>query len=640
MINLEIFSCAGGMAEGFRRAGIHFDMAVDFAADHVESYAKNIGHRPIRMDARDLLRMIQMGWSVAVDLLVADPPCTPWSRAGKRQGTADQRDMLEETAEIIKRLRPRRYLIGNVPGLDDQPNWHIVQRVIGGLEKYGYCVADFAALDAANYSVPQRRIRPFWFGHQEGPCIRWTPPTHADPDLCTNHTLPGVDELQPWVTCKQALGHLPLHELGRPVRLRKRAQNSTQHGSVKEKPTRGVGTSNLSDGNVLLTYDQHHPPSRDDQPANTVRADNGQGATRAMQIVVPGTITDQGTKHRNCTPDGVSPTITGGGAGHGARPLVLEGVRQIPEDGGHPPSLLDGPAKTLVASALGSAALVIEDDTKHPINEADQPAFALKGSDGGGSKRVLKLGPSGKPSGGRRSATMEGGYTPSTLDQPAKTVVRNTHGDGTVLVLNDKHPPSDPNAPSQTIGAKIRGAQAASVFIDGAPVAAKRGRKRDQGRVAQGNRVGKPDRPGATLTSCAASRVGGGASTTLEWPWDRPSTTVPAQGDGRIPPPGHHDEDFAVLSLPGAVLLSEKAAAILQGFPETWVFHGKTKKARWSQLGQAMPPPLAHAVALAVVDQERRTYEAKADERIAEIERAQLARAANTPAITTLYGDA
>lgn len=26
-------------------------------------------------------------------------------------------------------------------------------------------------------------------------------------------------------------------------------------------------------------------------------------------------------------------------------------------------------------------------------------------------------------------------------------------------------------------------------------------------------------------------------------------------------------------------------------------FSGKTKRARWSQIGQAMPPPLAHAVA-------------------------------------------
>jgi len=41
-------------------------------------------------------------------------------------------------------------------------------------------------------------------------------------------------------------------------------------------------------------------------------------------------------------------------------------------------------------------------------------------------------------------------------------------------------------------------------------------------------------------------------------------------------------------------------AAILQGFPEGWHFAGETKRARWSQIGQAMPPPLAHAVASSI----------------------------------------
>src|SRR5687767_6539531 len=94
LINVELFSCAGGMAEGFRRAGIHFDLAFDFAKDHCDSYEKNIGHRPICMDVRDLLRMVRAGVkSPAIGLLVADPPCTPWSRSGKRLGTEDERDM-------------------------------------------------------------------------------------------------------------------------------------------------------------------------------------------------------------------------------------------------------------------------------------------------------------------------------------------------------------------------------------------------------------------------------------------------------------------------------------------------------------------------------------------------------------------
>jgi site-specific DNA-cytosine methylase len=119
---------------------------------------------------------------------------------------------------------------------------------------------------------------------------------------------------------------------------------------------------------------------------------------------------------------------------------------------------------------------------------------------------------------------------------------------------------------------------------------------------AQGNRIGSAAAAACTVTA-KPSRVGAGASHVLNWPWSTPSTDV--LGDPRIPAPGHHAGSF--LSQPNAVVLSELAATILQGFPESWCFSGATKRARWSQLGQAMPPPLAEAVARSVLQQLKRT---------------------------------
>jgi site-specific DNA-cytosine methylase len=90
-----------------------------------------------------------------------------------------------------------------------------------------------------------------------------------------------------------------------------------------------------------------------------------------------------------------------------------------------------------------------------------------------------------------------------------------------------------------------------------------------------------------------------GGSALHAWPWDAPSTVVTADPNGRIGPPGHHGKSY--LSSPNAIALSERAAAILQGFPDGVVFIGKSKSARWSQIGQAMPPPLAAAVARSIV---------------------------------------
>jgi site-specific DNA-cytosine methylase len=108
-------------------------MSFDWDADACESYERNVGSRPIQIDVRELLRAVRAGWrpTERVDLLVADPPCAPWSRTGSGLGTYDERDLVEKTVEFIRLLRPRAHLIANVPGLDDGPNWHVVQRTIG-----------------------------------------------------------------------------------------------------------------------------------------------------------------------------------------------------------------------------------------------------------------------------------------------------------------------------------------------------------------------------------------------------------------------------------------------------------------------------------------------------------------------------
>lgn len=470
---LELFPCSGGMAEGFRRAGIHVSLAFDVDPDACDSYEKNLGHRPICLDVRDLERMVDAEWSPGPpDLLVADPPCTPWSRAGKRRGIEDERDMLRTTVSLIAKLRPRAYLIGNVPGLDDSTNWHVVQEYIGGLSAFGYCVADFKSLDAADYGVPQHRVRPFWFGHLDGPCLRWPERTHGSPGECGNHVLPGTRALVPWVTVRQALGHLPREQLGTPVRLRWRDQNSPQHGSVASKPARVVGTSNLSDGNVLVPEDQPRrasssalPRASDlDAPAGVITTrENGDG-----NIVVAGRARRRKTNHR--------------------------------------PSHADEPAKTLTKNTHSDGALV--------VNQR-----------GDGSVRD------------------------QTLDAPAHTVTAAKRGNEKLLLENAKHPINRPDAPSFTVTTK------------------------GDGRGAQG--------------ACV-----------VEWPCDRPSTTVTTRE--AVPPPGHHPESGSILTMPGAVKLSEVAAGILQGFPEGWLFSGDTKKARWAQIGQAMPPGLSFAVASSI----------------------------------------
>lgn len=312
---VELFPCSGGMSLGFRRAGIEFGTAFDADPNAVDSHEKNLGTRPIQMDVRDLLRMLNGPWRFfdpfvdKLHLLVADPPCTPWSRAGKRRGLADERDMLAVTVELIQQLHPVCWLIGNVPGLDDSTNAGALQQTIGLLAR-DYDI-DFARLDAAAYGVPQHRVRPFWFGRPKGSrSIKWPAPTHGGTKQAA---LPGM-ELLPYVTVRQALCHLSPKELGRKVRLK---LQKTKHGhppSRLDKPAGTIASSMPGNGGGVLFYGKDHKTSSWEAPAVTLtRNPMSDGA------LLPN------TKHPLNTLDAPSYTITGGYRGvQGSEALMMD----------------------------------------------------------------------------------------------------------------------------------------------------------------------------------------------------------------------------------------------------------------------------------------------------------------------------
>lgn len=82
------------------------------------------------------------------------------------------------------------------------------------------------------------------------------------------------------------------------------------------------------------------------------------------------------------------------------------------------------------------------------------------------------------------------------------------------------------------------------------------------------------------------------------WCWERPSTTV--AGDPRIMRPGRHDPNVSGSQMKDAIRVEVWEAAVLQGFPADYVFCGnRTEQA--TQVGNAVPPPLAEAIVRALL---------------------------------------
>ena len=97
--------------------------------------------------------------------------------------------------------------------------------------------------------------------------------------------------------------------------------------------------------------------------------------------------------------------------------------------------------------------------------------------------------------------------------------------------------------------------------------------------------VNTSEAPSPTLTATA---VGKGV-----WAFSRPSTTI--AGDPRAFQPGSHHYAPGAQSQ-NALRLELSEGLILQGFPADYPVAGSTKRSRWLQVGNAVPPPLAAAI--------------------------------------------
>lgn len=132
-----------------------------------------------------------------VDGLWASPPCTDFSRAGKRAGVSGSTGKLIFVAmDWVRVLRPSWVVFEQVP--DVLEYWREFALELGGPLEYRTWVG---ILNAANYGVPQTRERAFLLATRKGYLLP-PEPTHAEHP---HPRLDGTEEL-PWVSMAEALG--------------------------------------------------------------------------------------------------------------------------------------------------------------------------------------------------------------------------------------------------------------------------------------------------------------------------------------------------------------------------------------------------------------------------------------------------
>ena len=167
MTHGSLFSGIGGFDLAARWAGWDnlFNCEIDLFCRTVLKY-----HFPDAEQYGDIKTTDFAVWRDRIDVLSGGFPCQPFSQAGKRKGTEDDRYLWPEMLGVIRSVRPRWVVGENVLGIVNWSKGLVFEQVCSDLEAEGYEVQAFI-LPACSVDAPHQRYRT-WFVAKNTECIR------------------------------------------------------------------------------------------------------------------------------------------------------------------------------------------------------------------------------------------------------------------------------------------------------------------------------------------------------------------------------------------------------------------------------------------------------------------------------------
>lgn len=196
MKTIDLFSGAGGLSLGLKRAGFKVIACVELNRDAMDTYAS---HDAEATHFNEDIRSIDFNrYRGVIDLVCGGPPCQPFSVGGLRKAHADSRDMIPEFVRSLREIQPEAFIMENVPGLMQKKIRPYFDSIIARLSACGYRL-NWAVLNAADYGVPQKRKRLVIIGSKKMQ-LRFPAATH------------GAGTQQAHVTALKTLGEEPIGE--------------------------------------------------------------------------------------------------------------------------------------------------------------------------------------------------------------------------------------------------------------------------------------------------------------------------------------------------------------------------------------------------------------------------------------------
>lgn len=158
---VDLFSGAGGLTLGLKRAGFRVVAGIEVTAEIAKTFKAN--HPEVALLTKDIRevtgeQILRVAGVEEVDLVAGCPPCQGFSKLTDKYRRPDPRNgLVLEMARIVRELRPKLVMMENVPGLANR-GARLLRRFKSELEELGYMIAE-DVLQLADYGVPQSRRR-------------------------------------------------------------------------------------------------------------------------------------------------------------------------------------------------------------------------------------------------------------------------------------------------------------------------------------------------------------------------------------------------------------------------------------------------------------------------------------------------
>ena len=157
---LDLFSGIGGFSLGFEKTGgfetIAFCEKDKFCQKVLAKHWNNI-------KIYDEIRNLK---SIQADVITGGFPCQPFSVAGKRKGTDDDRYLWDETIRVIAETKPKWFVGENVEGIVNIQEGKVLQQIQKDLETENFQV-QCLIIPASGVGAWHQRKRVWIIGYSE-----------------------------------------------------------------------------------------------------------------------------------------------------------------------------------------------------------------------------------------------------------------------------------------------------------------------------------------------------------------------------------------------------------------------------------------------------------------------------------------